>query len=117
MRWGPRLVAGGGRGSVKAVLPRRARLRVDIDDSVRLKDEIRPGRLIIVDLRDEFIEKDEARGLFVVLLQLFADAKYRDENGGERSLNKLVVFYEAHKYIESPDVVSGLVEVVHEMSH
>jgi len=29
-----------------------------IDDSVRLKDEIRPGRLIIVDLRDEFIEKD-----------------------------------------------------------
>ena len=45
-----------------------------IDDSVRLKDEIRPGRLIIVDLRDEFIEKDEALGLFVVLLHwlLFA---------------------------------------------
>ena len=88
-----------------------------IDDSVRLKDEIRPGRLIIVDLRDEFIEKDEALGLFVVLLQLFADAKYRDETGGERSFNKLVVFDEAHKYIESPDLVAGLIEVVREMRH
>jgi DNA phosphorothioation-dependent restriction protein DptH len=88
-----------------------------IDDSVRLKDEIRPGRLIIVDLRDEFIEKDEALGLFVVLLQLFADAKYRDAQGTERSFNKLVVFDEAHKYIDSPDLVAGLIEVVREMRH
>jgi hypothetical protein len=88
-----------------------------IDDSVRLKDEIRPGRLIIVDLRDEFIEKDEALGLFVVLLQLFADAKHRDAQGVEHSFNKLVVFDEAHKYIESPDLVAGLIEVVREMRH
>jgi DNA phosphorothioation-dependent restriction protein DptH len=88
-----------------------------IDDSVRLKDQIHPGRLIIVDLRDEFIEKDEALGLFVVLLQLFADAKYRDPRGVERSFNKLVVFDEAHKYIESPDLIAGLVEVVREMRH
>lgn len=88
-----------------------------IDDTVRLKDKIRPGRLIIVDLRDEFIEKDEALGLFVVLLQLFADAKYRDEKGVESSFNKLVVFDEAHKYIESPDLVAGLIEVVREMRH
>jgi DNA phosphorothioation-dependent restriction protein DptH len=88
-----------------------------IDDSVRLKDEIRPGRLIIVDLRDEFIEKDEALGLFVVLLQLFADAKHRDAAGVEHSFNKLVVFDEAHKYIESPDLVAGLIEVVREMRH
>jgi DNA phosphorothioation-dependent restriction protein DptH len=88
-----------------------------IDDSVRLKDKIRPGRLIIVDLRDEFIEKDEALGLFVVLLQLFADAKYRDAKGMEHAFNKLVVFDEAHKYIESPDLVAGLIEVVREMRH
>ncbi|GMV19523.1 MAG: hypothetical protein AMXMBFR56_77470 [Polyangiaceae bacterium] len=88
-----------------------------IDDSVRLKDKIRPGRLIIVDLRDEFIEKDEALGLFVVLLQLFADAKHRDAQGAEHSFNKLVVFDEAHKYIESPDLVAGLIEVVREMRH
>ena len=88
-----------------------------IDDSVRLKDAIRPGRLIIVDLRDEFIEKDEALGLFVVLLQLFADAKYLDAVGAEHPFNKLVVFDEAHKYIESPDLVAGLIEVVREMRH
>ncbi len=88
-----------------------------IDDAVRLKDEIRPGRLVVVDLRDEFIEKDEALGLFVVLLQLFADAKYRDVHGAEHSFNKLVVFDEAHKYIESPDLVAGLIEVVREMRH
>lgn len=94
-----------------------ARMRLElaaeyIDDSTRLGEIIHPGRLIIVDLRDEFIEKDEALGLFVVLLQLFADAKYEG-----RSFNKLVVFDEAHKYIESPDLVAGLVEVVREMRH
>lgn len=103
---------------LKAMAKMRLELASEyIDDSVRLKDEIRPGRLIIVDLRDEFIEKDEALGLFVVLLQLFADAKYRDANGVERSFNKLVVFDEAHKYIESPDLVAGLIEVVREMRH
>lgn len=103
---------------LKAMAKMRLELASEyIDDSVRLKDEIRPGRLIIVDLRDEFIEKDEALGLFVVLLQLFSDAKYRDANGVEHSFNKLVVFDEAHKYIESPDLVAGLIEVVREMRH
>jgi hypothetical protein len=84
-----------------------------IDDSrPRLRDVILPGRLVIVDLRDEFIDKDEALGLFIVLLQIFSDATV---NG--QSFNKLVVFDEAHKYIESSDLVAGLVEVVREMRH
>ena len=83
-----------------------------IDDSQRLQDLIRPGRLIIVDLRDEYIEKDEALGLFVVMLQIFSEATF---NG--TAFNKLVVFDEAHKYIENDDLVSGLVEVVREMRH
>ena len=104
-----------------ATLPDRMKelafLRLDladpyIDDSVRLSEVIRPGRLVIVDLRDEFIEKDEALGLFVVLLQLFADATFHGEQ-----FNKLVVFDEAHKYIENPDLVDGLVSVVREMRH
>jgi hypothetical protein len=100
-----------------------ARIRLDLaaayinKDNMQLKTLIRPGRLIIVDLRDEFIEKDEALGLFVVLLQLFADAKYLDAEGTEWPFNKLVVFDEAHKYIESPDLVAGLIEVVREMRH
>ena len=83
-----------------------------IDDAARLSEVIRPGRLVIVDLRDEFVEKDEALGLFVVLLQLVADATY---NG--QQFNKLVVFDEAHKYIDSPDLVAGLVSIVREMRH
>ena len=83
-----------------------------IDDAGRLTDVLRPGRLVIVDLRDELIEKDEALGLFVVLLQMFAETTWQG-----RRFNKLVVFDEAHKYIGSPDLVSGLVEVVREMRH
>jgi len=83
-----------------------------IDDGQRLQDLIRPGRLIIVDLRDEYIEKDEALGLFVVMLQIFSEATYQGS-----TFNKLVVFDEAHKYIENDDLVSGLVEVVREMRH
>lgn len=83
-----------------------------INDERDLTSVLRPGRLIIVDLRDELVEKDEALGLFVVLLQMFAEATYAG-----RQFNKLVVFDEAHKYIDSPDLVAGLVEVVREMRH
>src|SRR5690606_14345818 len=62
-----------------------------IDDNQRLQDLIRPGRLIIVDLRDEYIEKDEALGLFVVMLQIFSEATHEGND-----FNKLVVFDEAH---------------------
>lgn len=83
-----------------------------IDDGVRVTDLVRPGRMIIVDLRDDLIEKDEALGLFVVLMELFAAASVDG-----RPFNKLVVFDEAHKYIESPDLVASLVESVREMRH
>lgn len=103
--------------SVPDHLKELARMRLElaseyIDNTSSLSGVVRPGRLIIVDLRDEFIEKDEALGLFVVLLQLFADAQVDG-----RSFNKLVVFDEAHKYISSPDLVAGLIEVVREMRH
>lgn len=99
--------------SLKQLAQQRLDLASDyIDDNAHVKELVRPGRVIIVDLRDEFIEKDEALGLFVVLMQLFAEARHE---GGH--FNKLVVFDEAHKYIESPDLVAGLVESVREMRH
>jgi DNA phosphorothioation-dependent restriction protein DptH len=103
--------------SIPDHLKEMARTRLDfasdyIADGASIRDAVRPGRLIVVDVRDEFIEKDEALGLFVVMLQLFADAKVDGQ-----PFNKLVVFDEAHKYIESPDLVSGLIEVVREMRH
>ena len=58
------------------------------------------------------IEKSEALGLFVVLMQLFAEVRQGDEK-----FNKLVVFDEAHKYADSGDLVAGLVSSVREMRH
>lgn len=96
---------------LKQLAQQRLDLAADyIDDSASIKEVVRPGRMIIVDLRDEYIEKDQALGLFVVLMQLFADAQ-------RERFNKLVVFDEAHKYIDSPDLVDGLVSSVREMRH
>ncbi|MFZ2423341.1 MAG: ATP-binding protein, partial [Anaerolineae bacterium] len=93
-----------------------ARIRLNfaaqfIDDSHRLADVLRPGRLIIVDLRDEFIDKDEALGLFVVMLNIFANA------GREEGFNKLIVFDEAHKYMDNPDLTAHIVDVIRQMRH
>lgn len=98
-------------------LKRKARERLDlagdfIDDSARIKDLARPGRLIIVDLRSDDIEKSDALSLFVVLMHLFSEATHDG-----RSFNKLVVFDEAHKYADSGDLVAGLVSSVREMRH
>ena len=93
-----------------------ARIRLNfaaqfIDDSHRLAEVLRPGRLIIVDLRDEFIDKDEALGLFVVMLNIFANA------GREGGFNKLIVFDEAHKYMDNPDLTAHIVDVIRQMRH
>ncbi len=93
-----------------------ARIRLNfaaqfVDDSRRLADVLRPGRLIIVDLRDEFIDKDEALGLFVVMLDIFANA------GRYEGFNKLIVFDEAHKYMDSPDLTGHIVDVIRQMRH
>jgi len=93
----------------------RARLelaRAYIDDSTRLSEVLRPGRLVIVDLRDEFIEKDEALGLFLVLMRILANATHQGKH-----FDKLVVFDEAHKYIDNSGLLDGLLEVVREMRH
>src|SRR5262249_10212228 len=42
----------------------------------------------------------------------FADVRYEWQ-----PFNKLVIFDEAHKYIDSPDLVGSLIEVVREMRH
>jgi len=82
------------------------------DDSRRLGDLLRPGRTVIVDLRDEWVEKDEALGLFVVMLRIFAASRHEG-----REFNKLVVFDEAHKYISESDLISQVVETIREMRH
>lgn len=84
-----------------------------IDDTCKLGSLLRPGRLIIVDLRDEFIHKDDALGLFVIMLNIFAGVK---EYQGVR-FNKFIVFDEAHKYMDNKELTSTIVTAIREMRH
>lgn len=84
-----------------------------ITDDTRLQQYLKPGRLIIVDLRDEFIEKDDALGLFVVMLNIFSGVM--QVNG--RAFNKFIVFDEAHKYMNNRDLVGSITTAIREMRH
>lgn len=84
-----------------------------IDDTRKLGSLLKPGRLIIVDLRDEFIDKDDALGLFVIMLNIFSGVKqYEGHN-----FNKFIVFDEAHKYMDNKDLTSTIVTAIREMRH
>lgn len=82
-----------------------------VDDSVSLRSLLQPGRLVVVDLRDEFVEKGEALGLFVTMLNVFAGAGM-----GVEPFNKLIVFDEAHKYMGG-SLIGQVVEVIRQMRH
>lgn len=84
-----------------------------IDDKSSIHELLRPGRLIIVDLRDEFIEKDEALGLFVVMLNIFSGIKTYNSI----PFNKFIVFDEAHKYMDNKDLTGSIVTAIREMRH
>jgi DNA helicase HerA-like ATPase len=84
-----------------------------INDAYHLSEKLKPGRMIIVDVRDELIEQDEALGLFVVMLNIFANAN--DAEG--KHFNKLIVFDEAHKYMGNEELTGHIVEVVRQMRH
>lgn len=58
------------------------------------------------------MEKDEALGLIVVMLRIFAASRFEG-----REFNKLVVFDEAHKYISESGLISQVVETIREMRH
>lgn len=84
-----------------------------ITDGNKLQQFLKPGRLIIVDLRDEFIEKEEALGLFVVMLNIFSSVMKVDG----RAFNKFIVFDEAHKYMNDRDLVGSITTAIREMRH
>jgi hypothetical protein len=71
-----------------------------------------PGRLVVVDLRDELIDKGEALSLFMVLLNRFTQAT---DHG--KKFNKIIVFDEAHKYMDDPALTDAITEAVREMRH
>lgn len=83
-----------------------------IDDTTKLGDTLRPGRTVIVDLRDEWLEQDDALGLFVVMMTIFGATKHQG-----KSFNKLMVFDEAHKYITESELIGQVVGIIREMRH
>lgn len=84
-----------------------------IDDTMPLGEVLKPGRLVIVDLRDEFIDKDDALGLFVIMLNIFSGVKQYEG----KSFNKFIVFDEAHKYMNNKELTSTIVTAIREMRH
>lgn len=74
---------------------------------------VAPGRLLIVDVRDPLMDEGDVLSLFMVLLHLFSQT--RDEAG--RKFSKLIVFDEAHKYMDNTRLTGAIVEMVKEMRH
>lgn len=79
---------------------------------MRIGSKLKPVRVFIVDIRDEFIEEDEALGQFMVMLWIFSDVKYEN-----KLFNKMIVFDEAHKYMKDESLMSYLEEVIREMRY
>lgn len=73
---------------------------------------VKPGRTIVVDLRDEYMEKSEVFGLLMVCLQIFASATYQG-----KPCNKLVIFDEAHQYMSDQDLIETMVALIRVMRH
>jgi hypothetical protein len=84
-----------------------------VSDDGGVSHHVVPGRLLIVDLRDELIEQDEALALFMVLLNRFAQVETADG----RKFNKLIVFDEAHKYMNDARLTTAIVGTIREMRH
>ncbi|WP_417558324.1 methylation-associated defense system ATP-binding protein MAD8 [Mesoflavibacter zeaxanthinifaciens] len=84
-----------------------------VEDGNYLSAYLKPGRLIVVDMRDEFIHKDQALGLFVSALNIFS-AVGNDE---DKHFNKFIVFDEAHKYMDNKDLTGNIVTAIREMRH
>ncbi|MCM8568890.1 ATP-binding protein [Gramella jeungdoensis] len=83
-----------------------------VKDVNYLSNYLNPSKLIIIDMRDEFIHKDQALGLFVTALDIFSAT-----NSSENQFNKFIVFDEAHKYMDNKDLTGNIVTAIREMRH
>src|SRR5581483_7843124 len=101
---------------VRELLLARLRLvRPWIDDNRSLRGYIKPGRLIQVDIRDEWLDQEQAMMLFALLTHALALHPDR-RNDAQRT--KLVLFYdEAHKFSRSPVIREQMGTLVRERRH
>lgn len=83
-----------------------------VKDVNHLSSYLQASKLIIIDMRDEFIHKDQALGLFVTALDIFSAT-----SSSEEQFNKFIVFDEAHKYMDNKDLTGNIVTAIREMRH
>jgi DNA helicase HerA-like ATPase len=83
-----------------------------VHDEGGVAHHVAPGRLVIVDMRDELIEQDEALAVFMVLLNRFGQVANEDQR-----FNKIIVFDEAHKYMSNTKLTTAIVDNVRLMRH
>jgi hypothetical protein len=84
-----------------------------VSDGGGVARHVRPGRLLLVDVRDPWLEEENALALFMVMLRLCSQAT----GAGGESFNKIIVFDEAHKYMDNQRLTRAIVETVREMRH
>ena len=83
-----------------------------IQDDASLNTWLKPGRLTILDIRDNMIDPSDAMRLCLISLGLFQQAK--DDN--ELPIPKMIFLDEAHKYVQK-EFADEIVTVVNQMRH
>jgi hypothetical protein len=84
-----------------------------VDNESTIGSVVKPGRMVIVDLRDPTIIKTSAFRLIIVLLRLFSEASLA--NG--KSCPKLITLDEFHVYAQDEVLVAELDRYVRMMRH
>lgn len=83
-----------------------------IQEGASIARFIKPGRIIVVDMRDEFLTKSLAFKVFLVLLQVASGVLHE----GVR-FPKFLVADELHNYVKDPFLIERLVELIRLMRH
>jgi hypothetical protein len=83
-----------------------------VQENTKLQSQLKPGRLIILDIRDDMIDAEDAMRLCLICLGLFQRVQ-TEEN---LPMPKLVVLDEAHKYVQK-EFANEIVTVVNQMRH
>ncbi len=83
-----------------------------IDESAEIGHVVEPGRVILIDLRDEYATRAEMESLLLVLMSIFMNQRQRTGS------NSLLVIDEAHKLTQNKGVVlSTLIRMIRERRH
>lgn len=98
--------------AIKLALQRLNLAKRWINDQNTLQEYLRPGRLVILDIRDTMIDASDAMRLCLISLGLFQ--RVQTEDGSP--MPKLIVLDEAHKYVQK-EFAKEMETVVNQMRH